>query len=40
MSTPQILFSFRGRVPRKVFWFYGVLLPPVMLAGVVAEIVD
>ena len=27
MSTPQILFSFRGRVPRKVFWLYGVLGP-------------
>ena len=27
MSTRQILFSFRGRVPRKVFWLYGVLGP-------------
>ena len=25
MPIPQILFSFRGRVPRKVFWLYGVL---------------
>ena len=27
MSMAQILFSFRGRVPRKVFWLYGVLGP-------------
>ena len=27
MSTRQILWSFRGRVPRKVFWLYGVLGP-------------
>ncbi len=24
MSPMQILFSFRGRIPRKVFWLYGV----------------
>ncbi|MES1161459.1 MAG: DUF805 domain-containing protein [Rhizobacter sp.] len=35
MSTPQILFGFRGRVPRKVFWLYGVLGP--LLASVMAE---
>ena len=35
MSTRQILFSFRGRVPRKVFWLYGVLGP--MLVSVMAE---
>jgi uncharacterized membrane protein YhaH (DUF805 family) len=35
MSTPQILFSFRGRVPRKVFWLYGVLGP--LLVSVMAE---
>ena len=27
MPLGQILFSFRGRVPRKVFWLYGVLGP-------------
>ena len=27
MSLPQILFSFSGRVPRKVYWQYGVLGP-------------
>jgi uncharacterized membrane protein YhaH (DUF805 family) len=27
LSAPQILFSFRGRVPRKVFWLYGVFGP-------------
>jgi len=27
LSVPQILFSFRGRVPRKAFWLYGVLGP-------------
>ena len=27
LSVPQILFSLRGRVPRKVFWLYGVLGP-------------
>lgn len=35
MSTPQILFSFRGRVPRKVFWLYGVLGP--LLVSAMAE---
>jgi uncharacterized membrane protein YhaH (DUF805 family) len=35
MSTPQILFSFRGRVPRKVFWLYGVLGP--LLVSVILE---
>ena len=35
MSIPQILFSFRGRVPRKVFWLYGVLGP--LLVSVMAE---
>lgn len=35
MSTAQILFSLRGRVPRKVFWLYGVLGP--MLVSVMAE---
>ena len=25
MSLPQILFSFRGRIPRKTYWLYGVL---------------
>lgn len=25
MSLPQILFSFRGRIPRKIYWLYGVL---------------
>ena len=27
MSTAQILFGFRGRVPRRTFWLYGVLGP-------------
>jgi uncharacterized membrane protein YhaH (DUF805 family) len=35
MSTPQILFGFRGRVPRRVFWLYGVLGP--LLASVMLE---
>ena len=35
MSTPQILFGFRGRVPRKVFWLYGVLGP--LLVSVMLE---
>ena len=25
MTPAQIFFSFRGRIPRKTFWFYGVL---------------
>lgn len=25
MSLPQILFSFKGRIPRKTYWLYGVL---------------
>lgn len=25
MSLPQILFGFRGRIPRKTYWLYGVL---------------
>jgi uncharacterized membrane protein YhaH (DUF805 family) len=35
MSTSQILFAFRGRVPRKVFWLYGVLGP--LLVSVMLE---
>ena len=35
MSTRQILFGFHGRVPRKVFWLYGVLGP--LLVSVIAE---
>ena len=35
MSTREILFGFRGRVPRKVFWLYGVLGP--LLVSVMAE---
>ena len=35
MSTVQILFAFRGRVPRKVFWLYGVLGP--LLVSVMLE---
>ena len=35
MSTAQILFGFRGRVPRKVFWLYGVLGP--LLVSAMAE---
>jgi uncharacterized membrane protein YhaH (DUF805 family) len=27
MPMRHILFSFKGRVPRKVFWLYGVLGP-------------
>ncbi|MDP9046242.1 MAG: DUF805 domain-containing protein [Pseudomonadota bacterium] len=33
---PQILFGFRGRVPRKAFWLYGVLGP--LLFSVLAEL--
>ena len=35
LSTAQILFSLRGRVPRKVFWLYGVLGP--LLVSVMLE---
>lgn len=35
MPVSQILFSFHGRVPRKVFWLYGVLGP--LLVSVMAE---
>ena len=35
MSVAQILFGFRGRVPRKLFWLYGVLGP--LLVSVMAE---
>ena len=35
MPLRQILFSLRGRVPRKVFWLYGVLGP--LLASVMIE---
>ncbi len=35
MSLRQILFSLRGRVPRKVFWLYGVLGP--LLVSVMLE---
>ena len=35
ISLPQILFSFRGRVPRRLFWLYGVLGP--MLVSVMAQ---
>jgi uncharacterized membrane protein YhaH (DUF805 family) len=35
MSLDQILFSFRGRVPRKIYWRYGVLGP--LLISVMAE---
>ena len=35
ISLTQILFSLRGRVPRKVYWLYGVLGP--LLASVMLE---
>lgn len=35
MPIRQILFSFTGRVPRRVFWLYGVLGP--LLFSVMAE---
>jgi uncharacterized membrane protein YhaH (DUF805 family) len=35
MPLAQVLFSFRGRVPRKVFWLYGVLGP--LLISVMLE---
>ena len=35
MSLRSILFSFHGRVPRKVFWLYGVLGP--LLVSVMLE---
>ena len=35
MPTRQILLSLRGRVPRKVFWLYGVLGP--LLVSVMAQ---
>jgi uncharacterized membrane protein YhaH (DUF805 family) len=35
MPFSQVLFSFRGRVPRKLFWLYGVLGP--LLVSVMLE---
>ena len=35
LPLSQLLFSFRGRVPRKVFWLYGVLGP--LLVSVMLE---
>ncbi len=35
MPIGQILFGWRGRVPRKVFWLYGVLGP--LLVSVIAQ---
>ena len=35
MPLAQVLFSLRGRVPRKVFWLYGVLGP--LLVSVMLE---
>jgi len=35
LSMRQILFGLRGRVPRKVFWLYGVLGP--LLVSVMLE---
>ena len=35
VSVPEILFSFRGRLPRKAFWLYGVLGP--LLFSVMTE---
>ena len=35
MPMRQILFSFQGRVPRKVYWLYGVLGP--LLVSAMAE---
>jgi uncharacterized membrane protein YhaH (DUF805 family) len=35
MPTHKILFSFRGRVPRKVYWLYGVLGP--LLVSLMAQ---
>ena len=35
MSTAQILFGWRGRVPRRVFWLYGVLGP--LLVSAIAQ---
>jgi uncharacterized membrane protein YhaH (DUF805 family) len=34
MPIAQILFSFRGRLPRKAFWLYGVLGPLLLSAMV------
>ena len=35
MSAMRVLFDFRGRVPRRVFWLYGVLGP--LLVSVMVE---
>lgn len=35
ISLPQILFSFRGRLPRKAFWLYGVMGP--LLFSMIAQ---
>ena len=35
ISPARILFSFQGRVPRKVYWLYGVLGP--LLASAMLE---
>ncbi len=36
LSLKQVWFSFEGRIPRKVFWLYGLLLfvPAYILIGV------
>ena len=34
MPLARILFSFEGRVPRKVYWLYGVLVPLLVSAMV------
>jgi uncharacterized membrane protein YhaH (DUF805 family) len=41
MSPARILFSFRGRVPRKVYWLWGILGPLLfsMIAEMLLEIV-
>ena len=35
MSPMQILFSFKGRIPRKTYWLWGIL--GLLLASVIAS---
>lgn len=39
MSPLQLLFGWRGRLPRRAFWFYGVFVP-IALGGYVHALLD
>jgi len=40
LTHKQILFSFEGRIPRKVFWLYslGMIIPVIVVMGIAAAI--